>query len=116
MELSCCNSLCPGVMVEFGKYIPHFRNDKIGISSSVQYYLYAIRRLIKNLPFYRTSYDGGKKQHWLSVYKDGTLERFLMKDVLARSSLSEAAVNSVVRASVDKLICQVDAWDQQTKK
>lgn len=67
-------------------------------------------------PVYRTSYDGGKKQHWLSVYKDGTLERFLMKDVLARRSLSEASVNSVVRASVDQLICQVDAWDQQTKK
>ena len=73
-----------------------------------------MRRLILNPPLYRTSYDGGKKQHWLSVYKDGTLERFLMKDVdaLARGSLPEATVNDVVRASVDQLISKVDAWEE----
>lgn len=60
----------------------------------------------------RTSYDGGKKQHWLSVYKDGALERFLIKDVLAPDRLSEATVNSVVQSSVDKLISKVDAWEQ----
>mmetsp|Transcript_31610 Transcript_31610/g.52169 ORF Transcript_31610/g.52169 Transcript_31610/m.52169 type:complete len:155 (-) Transcript_31610:209-673(-) len=55
-----------------------------------------------------TSYDGGKKQHWLSVYKDGSLGRFLIKDVLEGGDLSEVAVNDHVRSSVDRLIGKLD--------
>lgn len=57
-----------------------------------------------SLYYYRTSYDGSNKQHWLSCYKDGSLERFLIKDVIKGSEMSDATINANVRQSVDHLI------------
>lgn len=63
-----------------------------------------------------TSYDGGKKQHWLSVYKSRTLQRFLIKDVLGGDGHSEThQINNVVRNSVDQLISQLDGWEEKSK-
>lgn len=56
----------------------------------------------------RTSYDGSRKHHWLSVYKDGSLDRFLIKDVLEGGDMSEMGINNHVRSSVDRLVGKLD--------
>jgi len=56
----------------------------------------------------RTSYDCSRKQHWLTVYKNGSLGRFLMKDSHQSSSMSESEMNNQVKQSVEKLIEKLD--------
>ena len=71
--------------------------------------------LLNHLTLYRTSYDGAKKQHWLSVYKDGSLGRFLIKDAVEGGGLSETAINDFVRNSVDKLVTNLDTIEDVSR-
>lgn len=50
----------------------------------------------------RTSYDAEKKQHWLSVYRQRLVGRFLIKDSQPGESID--AVKSDVKATVDQMI------------
>lgn len=51
---------------------------------------------------FRTSYDAATKQHWLSVYRERLVGRFLIKD--SQPGLSSDAVNDEIRSVVDQMI------------
>ena len=65
--------------------------------------------LFCGVSFCRTSYDGGTKQHWLSLYKGRVVGRFMIKD----SSLgtNDATVNDHVRDCVDQMIVKLNDID-----
>jgi len=61
-----------------------------------------------------TSYDGSKKQHWLSVYKEQLVGRFLLKDTRLEQSVEhEETVNANVRSSVDRMIAKLQELEEQ---
>mmetsp|Transcript_15540 Transcript_15540/g.26338 ORF Transcript_15540/g.26338 Transcript_15540/m.26338 type:complete len:170 (-) Transcript_15540:125-634(-) len=53
-----------------------------------------------------TSYDGGTKQHWLSVYRGKVVGRFMIKDSSLLNN-NDAEVNDRVRECVDQMIVKL---------
>jgi hypothetical protein len=51
---------------------------------------------------FRTSYDAVKKQHYLSVYRQKLVGRFLIKDSKPGENIE--AVNHAVKSTVDQMI------------
>ena len=62
---------------------------------------------------HRTSYDAVKKQHWLSVYRQRLVGRFLMKDNLKGRSID--AVNEEVQSIVDHMIRTLSEMETKAK-
>lgn len=59
---------------------------------------------------FRTSYDAAKKEHWLSVYRQRLVGRFLIKGNLEGRGVD--AVNEEVRTTVDKMIRTVSDMER----
>jgi len=67
---------------------------------------------------YRTSYDTGTKQHWLSVYRQKLLGRFLLRDTSMKKSQTFAQIESSeqeIRRVVDQMIATLSEADSRRK-
>lgn len=59
----------------------------------------------------RSSFDAAKKEHWLSVYRQRLVGRFLIKDSLPGQSID--AVNDEVKSTVDKMIRTISEMENK---
>mmetsp|Transcript_16741 Transcript_16741/g.25297 ORF Transcript_16741/g.25297 Transcript_16741/m.25297 type:complete len:157 (-) Transcript_16741:253-723(-) len=56
-----------------------------------------------------TSYDSSKKQHWISLYKNGSMYRHLIKDNINSENMPASAVSDRIKTCVEEVIKTVDS-------